>query len=511
MKRRDFLHLAIATTAIGGARPLVARGQQTGPIGANSRIRAAIIGCGNRGRAVAREWIEHTDTTFVAACDVDKARTDATVAEFAQAGHKADGYEDYRRILERKDVDAVLIGTPDHWHSPMTIESIAAGKDIYCEKPVSNTVEAAVRMREAARKSNRIIQIGTQQRSWTHFIEAAALFHENYIGTTIRHIVMSPPGGGGGGAAPAMPQLTAAQMPAEPIPAGFNWDLFQGPAPRQPFLAARRGWRGWYAYGGGGVTDWGVHLVDVMAWFMKLDNKAPLLTSASAQYVEPGSGPAADPEHLRGDLAVREFRRHVVERDDAGGRASRGELRQLVLRQPWRDAGQPVRLRRSSERDRGRARRQGTRRRRQRRSRRGERHGRNACARTDSSDRAQESVESGRPLGSAQYRVCVRHEAARPQFPRQRQVTPEAGLRCGSGLRGVTAMPARERRDSAGAHREVGRQQGHVGAQASYFAFSFLVAVPDMTYAPPAKSIWALILPSAAGVSETTAGTALPW
>jgi FlaA1/EpsC-like NDP-sugar epimerase len=102
MKRRDFLHLAIATTA-GGAGPLFARPQQTGPVGANDRIRAAIIGCGNRGRAVAREWIEHADTTFVAACDVDKTRTDATVAEFAQAGHKAEGYEDYRRILERKN------------------------------------------------------------------------------------------------------------------------------------------------------------------------------------------------------------------------------------------------------------------------------------------------------------------------------------------------------------------------------------------------------------------------
>jgi len=298
MKRRDFLHLAIATTA--GVHPLLARGQQTGPIGANSRIRAAIVGCGNRGRAVAREWIEHADTTFVAACDVDKTRTDATVAELAQAGHTAEGYEDYRRILDRKDVDAILIATPDHWHAPMTIESIATGKDVYCEKPVSNTVEAAVRMRDAARKSNRIIQIGTQQRSWTHFMDAARLFHDNYIGTSIRHVVMCPPGGGGGGGAPATPQPTAAQMPAESVPAGFNWELFQGPAPRRPFLAARRGWRGWYAYGGGGVTDWGVHLVDVMAWFMKLDNKAPLLTSASAQYVNQ----TRDPERTPNTYAV---------------------------------------------------------------------------------------------------------------------------------------------------------------------------------------------------------------
>ncbi|HEU4695201.1 MAG TPA: Gfo/Idh/MocA family oxidoreductase [Vicinamibacterales bacterium] len=299
MKRRDFLHLAIATTAVGTG-PLFARQQQAGPVGASDRIRAAIVGCGNRGRAVAREWIEHADTTFVAACDVDRTRTDATVAEFAQAGHKAEGYEDYRRILERKDVDALLIATPDHWHSPMTIEAIAAGKDVYCEKPVSNTVEAAVRMRDAARRSTRIIQIGTQQRSWTHFVEAARLFHENYIGTAIRHVVMSPPGGGGGGAGATALPPPAAQTPAEPVPEGFNWDLFQGPAPRRPFLAARRGWRGWYAYGGGGITDWGVHLVDVMAWFMKLDNKAPLLTSASAQYVNQ----TRDPERTPNTYAV---------------------------------------------------------------------------------------------------------------------------------------------------------------------------------------------------------------
>jgi predicted dehydrogenase len=300
MKRRDFLHLAVAAVAATPGRPLFARERQSGPVGANNRIRTAIIGSGNRGRAVMREWIEYADTTFVAACDVDKARTDATIAELEKAGHKAEGYEDYRRILERRDVDAVLIATPDHWHSPMTIEAIAAGKDVFCEKPVSNTVEAAVRMRDAARKSDRVIQIGTQQRSWTHFMDAAKLLHDGYIGDTIRHVVMYPPGGGGGAGAGAVLPPTAAEMPAEPIPAGFNWELFQGPAPRRPFLASRRGWRGWYAYGGGGITDWGVHLVDVMAWYMKLDNKAPVLTSASTQYVNA----TRDPERTPNTYAV---------------------------------------------------------------------------------------------------------------------------------------------------------------------------------------------------------------
>lgn len=288
MKRRDFLHLTVGAAAVGASKPmLAAKPQQTGPIGANNRIRSALIGAGNRGNAVARDWQLNPETVFVATCDVDQSRTNNSITALAgrQNGAKVEGYEDYRRVLERNDVDAVLIGTPDHWHSPMVIEAISAGKDVYCEKPVSNTVDAAIRMRDAARNSKRIIQIGTQQRSWVHFIEAARLFHEGYIGTSIRHVVMHPPGGGGGAAVPPADQRTMAEMPPDPIPAGFNWELFQGPAPRKPFLTSRRNWRGWYAYGGGGVTDWGVHLLDIMAWFMKLDGKAPNLTSASAQYV----------------------------------------------------------------------------------------------------------------------------------------------------------------------------------------------------------------------------------
>lgn len=301
MKRRDFLHLTVGAAAVGASRPMIAaKPQQTGPVGANNRIRAALIGAGGRGGAVARDWQLNKDSVFVATCDVDQARITGTGNGSAptlasrQDGAPVQGYEDYRRILDRNDVDAVLIGTPDHWHSQMTIDAISAGKDAYVEKPVSNTVEAAVRMRDAARNSKRIIQIGTQQRSWGHFQAAAKLIQDGYIGS-IRHVVMYPPGGGGGGGAMPTDQRTAAQMPAEPIPDGFNWELFQGPAARRPFLNARRGWRGWYAYGGGNVTDWGVHLSDIMAWFLQLENKLPNLTSASAQYVNQVKDPERTP------------------------------------------------------------------------------------------------------------------------------------------------------------------------------------------------------------------------
>jgi predicted dehydrogenase len=286
MKRRDFLSMTVGAAAMAGARPAFATPRQTGPIGANNRIRAALIGAGGRGSAVARDWQLNKDSVFVATCDVWASRTTNSTTTLAgrQEGAKVDGYEDYRRILDRNDVDAVLIGTPDHWHSQMCIDAMSAGKDIYCEKPVSNTVEAAVKMRDAARKSNRIIQIGTQQRSWPHFQEAAKLMHDGYVGS-VRHVVMMPPSAGGQAGGGPIAGVTAAQMPAEPIPDGFNWDLWQGPAERKPYLSIRTGFRSWYAYGGGSVTDWGVHLVDIMAWYLKLDNKVPNLTSASAQYV----------------------------------------------------------------------------------------------------------------------------------------------------------------------------------------------------------------------------------
>jgi len=293
--------MTVASAAVAGARPLFATARQTGVIGANNRIRAAIIGCGGRGNAVARDWQLHKDTVFVAACDVDDMRTQnsATNLMGRQDGAKVDAVGDYRRILDRNDVDALLIGTPDHWHTPMVIEGMSAGKDIYCEKPVSNTVEAAVAMRDAARKSNRIVQIGTQQRSWVHFMEAAKMFQDGYIGS-VRYIQMSPPGGGGGGGAAPDPATFASRQPADPIPPGFNWEMYQGPAPRKPYLTARRGFRGWWDYGGGNLTDWGVHLVDVMAWLMQLDNKAPLLTSAVSQ----PTNALRDPERTPASYAV---------------------------------------------------------------------------------------------------------------------------------------------------------------------------------------------------------------
>jgi len=258
--RRSFLRASAAVAT--AVRPI---------LGANDRVRMALIGAGVRGNLVQKLFRTHEDCEFVAVCDVYESRLGETIASM---GGKLAGYGDYRRVIERGDVDAVLVATPDHWHSPITVDACAAGKDVYCEKPASNAIEPGLKMVEAARKYNRVVQLGTQQRSSAHFKEAAEIVGSGKLGT-VSHVMMAMAGG-----------ETQKPLPPEPVPEGLDWEMFQGPAPRRPFNRTRLNWRTYYAYGGGQITDWGVHLVDSALMFMNADHKTPLLTSVSAQYTE---------------------------------------------------------------------------------------------------------------------------------------------------------------------------------------------------------------------------------
>ena len=239
-------------------------------LGANDRIRVGVIGTGTRGRMVNRFFRTHSDCEVVGACDVRKSRLDDAMKEI---GGDVQGYGDYRRILERKDVDAVLVTTPDHWHGPVVAQACEAGKDAYVEKPLTHTIEDALMAVEAAKKYKKVVQLGVQQRSGPHFQEAAKLIQDGYIGK-VTHCVLIQPGA-----------YTQVMAPLEPPPADLDWDMFQGPAPRRPFSSSRLRWRSFYAYGGGLITDWGVHLTDIALLAMQADTKAPLHSSASAQYV----------------------------------------------------------------------------------------------------------------------------------------------------------------------------------------------------------------------------------
>jgi predicted dehydrogenase len=275
MSRRKFFDLAAgAAGAAALHRPVAA---QSGPRGANDRVRMGLIGSGSRGRGVAATFLRsHADVQYVAACDVYKTRLDQGVQQLSelQKGATIDAYEDYRRILDRKEIDAVLIATPDHWHAQMLVDAMAAGKDAFVEKPLSNTVERAVQALTAYKGSDRVVQIGTQQRSGQHFQEAARIVQEGELGK-VTHAVLQF-GGTGYGTPPE---------PEAPVPDGLNWELFQGPAPRRPFKQGRLRWRGWWDYGGGLITDWGVHLTDVALWYLNAQRVGPLLTSGTAQYV----------------------------------------------------------------------------------------------------------------------------------------------------------------------------------------------------------------------------------
>jgi predicted dehydrogenase len=274
LTRRSFFDLAAsAAGVIAASRP----GAAQGPRGANDKVRVGLIGSGSRGRSVAALFIRnHADVQYVANCDAYATRLDQGNEQLSglQKDVKLDGYEDYRRILDRKDVDAVHIATPDHWHCQMLIDAIAAGKDVFVEKPLSNTVERAVEALSAYKGSNRVVQFGTQQRSGSHFQEAAKIVQDGQLGK-ITHAVIQF-GGSGYGTPPE---------PEAPVPQGLNWELFQGPAPRRPFKQGRLRWRGWWDYGGGLITDWGVHLTDVALWYLQSQRVGPLLTCGTAQYV----------------------------------------------------------------------------------------------------------------------------------------------------------------------------------------------------------------------------------
>jgi predicted dehydrogenase len=255
--RRVFMGAAAAASS---ARPI---------IGANERIRVAIIGNGHRGVYDMRGFMVRPDCQIAAVCDVYKPRA---LKAAAIAGEGTEVFTDYRRILERKDVDAVLVATPDHWHEPMMIQACEAGKDVFVEKPLSLTIEGGQNMIAAARKYNRVVQVGLQQRSIEHFKACAQLIQEGLLGR-IRHVSIIQPGGYG----------SATDEPAAPPP-DLDWELFQGPAPRRPYTPNRQNrWRGYWDYGGGLITDWGVHWTDVAHWYMNDD--MPQTVAAAAQYI----------------------------------------------------------------------------------------------------------------------------------------------------------------------------------------------------------------------------------
>src|SRR6476660_5223797 len=208
--RRNFLKASAAALTVAAARPLFGAGIQ----GANDRVRMAIIGAGNRGGRVFDSFMRQKDCQYVAVAEVNKQKLDPWMTPARQT-FKLDVVGDHRRILARKDVDAVLIATPDHWHSQQMVDAISAGKDVYVEKPASNNIPRINAMLEAYKKGKQVVQVGTQQRSWDHFAEAKKIVDSGVLGT-ITHVTIVQPG-----------SYARAREAEQPVPAGLDWDMWQ--------------------------------------------------------------------------------------------------------------------------------------------------------------------------------------------------------------------------------------------------------------------------------------------
>lgn len=285
--RRDFLKVGAAAMTVAATRPLF------GWQGANDRVRMAVIGCGNRAARVFDSFARHSQVQWVAGCEVNDQRLAGFMTPARQT-FKLETVKDYRRILDRKDVDAVLIGTPDFSHARIMIDAVSAGKDVYVEKPASNAVPRINGMLDAFNKGKQIVQVGTQQRSWDYFQDAKKIVDSGQLGT-INHIIITQP------ATYARPREAA-----QPVPPGLDWNMWQllgmplG-APEREFKPSRLGFRAWYEYGSGLVGDWGAHHVDVALWFMNADHKQPLKTMANGAFL---SVPDADPEMVPDTFSI---------------------------------------------------------------------------------------------------------------------------------------------------------------------------------------------------------------
>ncbi len=287
--RRQFIKKS-AVTASGITLGLHATGAQTvrSVVGANNRIRMGFIGLGNRGWKLLRSFMSHDNVDIVALCDVyepyllmDRLKVDKRI--FEQVGgkvppmgenemfkSKVDRYKDFRELLERKDIDAVCIATPDHWHAVQTIMACQAGKDVYVEKPLSITIHEGRRMIEVAKATNRVVQVGINRRGSPIYQEAAKLLHGGEIGQVsvaraYRVNNMFPNGIGNA-------------KPVDP-PEGFDWDMWLGPRAYRPYQdnIAPYKFRWWKSYSSQN-GNWGVHYIDAMRWLM--DEEAPIAITA---------------------------------------------------------------------------------------------------------------------------------------------------------------------------------------------------------------------------------------
>jgi predicted dehydrogenase len=276
--------VAAATLAAPALVPATALGK--GAAAPSDRVVFGSIGVGGRGQINTRIFTESAEAELAAVCDVDarhlaagKKMVDDYYAAKPRAGRgPCAAYADFRRILERKEIDAVTIGAPDHWHAVMSIWAAQAGKDIYCEKPISVTIGEGRQVADTMRRLGRVYQSGTQRRSQAHWRLACELVRNGRLGKFQRVVELL-------GAGPI-----SGPEPAVPVPPGFDYDLWLGPAPWAPYTPKRchGNFRWFLDYSGGKITDQGAHFLDIAQWALDTEHTGPVEIEGRGTFPDEG-------------------------------------------------------------------------------------------------------------------------------------------------------------------------------------------------------------------------------
>jgi predicted dehydrogenase len=275
ISRRDFVKDS-TLTAIGTSLALSSGPFAGRVLGANEKIVVGVIGCGSQGRWNMRDFLRQPDVQIAAVCDVYDANLNQALE---MTDGKAATYKDFRKLLERKDIDAVIVATPDHWHAMPMIHACDTGKDVYVEKPLSHTIQEGRKMVEAARRNKRVVQMGTQQRSGKHFQQAVELVRSGKLGKVVFVRTWNYNN--------ELPQGIGNPPDTDPLP-GLDWDMWLGPAPYVHYNRNRclGNFRWFWDYAGGKLTDWGTHLIDVVHWAMDVDAPTTVYAAGSKYYIQ---------------------------------------------------------------------------------------------------------------------------------------------------------------------------------------------------------------------------------
>ncbi len=282
--RRKFLNnsakVASGAAAIGaGVGAAKASTVPASRVSPNDKIHVALIGSGGMGKSNLRDFLRLPEVECLAIADVDSTQLESRLKLVEDRNRqRPDGYQDFRKIIDRQDIDVLIVGTPDHWHALPTIYGCQAGKDVYVEKPLATSIEEGRAMVDAAHRHNRIVQVGTQQRSSDHFGKAVAYVQSGKLGKirSVRAWAFIDWKGGLG------------KPPNGTPPATVDYDFWLGPAPKVPFNPARFHFtfRWFWDYSGGQMTDWGAHMVDVAMWAMGEDPVGAMAVGGKYGYPE---------------------------------------------------------------------------------------------------------------------------------------------------------------------------------------------------------------------------------